>query len=304
MSYSKGKYLLSLMATLALSGCSDLELLNPKGSVGEQEKNLILLSMGVMLCVVIPVVALSLFFAWHYRASNPNAKHDPTWHHSTAIEIVVWGIPMAIIAFLGWKIWVTTHALDPYKKLDSAAAAVEVDVVALNWKWLFIYPQYGVATVNVLNIPVNRPINFHLTSDSNMNSFFIPRLGSQIYAMAGMETQLHLMGTEVGTYPGRSTAFSGPGFSGMHFPVHVQAEEQFNDWVKEAHNSINALDDTSYLALRKDSEDNPETIYGSVKPEIFQEITMQYDCTQENSLRREGDVSHCTQSGSVVMEKH
>ncbi|GAA4492542.1 hypothetical protein GCM10023158_08470 [Gluconacetobacter tumulicola] len=209
-----------------------------------------------------------------------------------------------VVSFLGWKIWHTTHELDPYKEISSATPAVEVDVVALNWKWLFIYPQYGVATINVLDIPVNRPINFRLTSDSNMNSFFIPQLGSQIYAMAGMETRLHLMGTETGTYLGRSTAFSGPGFSGMHFPAHVQTEEQFNEWIKAARASRDVLDDSAYLQLRKDSEDNPETIYGSVKPTLFQQVTAEYDCTKKNSLRHDGDLFHCTQPGSVVMENH
>ncbi|MCP1197181.1 ubiquinol oxidase subunit II [Acetobacter senegalensis] len=304
MSFRKSKNVLSILATLALSGCDSIELLNPKGSIGEQEKYLILLSMGVMLCVVIPVVGLSLYFAWHYRATNTKAYHDPTWHHSTVIEIVVWGIPIMIVAFLGWKIWVTTHELDPYKELASTAPAVEVEVVALNWKWLFIYPQYGIATVNLLHIPVDRPINFHLTSDSNMNSFFIPQLGSQIYAMAGMETQLHLQGTQVGTYIGRSTAFSGPGFSGMKFPTRVESEDQFKEWVKEAHSNFNVLDDNSYLQLRKDSEDNPEAIYGSVTPRLFEEITTQYDCSRKNSLWRNGDVSHCTEVGSVVMENH
>lgn len=300
MSYKKYRYLGSSIFTLVLGGCSDLELLSPKGTIGEHEKSLILLSMGIMLCVVIPVVGLSMFFAWRYRASNRNATYAPTWAHSTGVEVVVWSIPIVVISFLGWTIWRTTHELDPYKPLVAGRPAVEVDVVALNWKWLFIYPEYGVATVNTLSIPVDRPINFHLTSDSMMNSFFIPQLGSQVYAMAGMETQLHLMGTVPGTYMGRSTAFSGPGFSGMQFPTHVLTDDQFAAWLQTAHASSATLDGDAYLGLRKDSEDNPEALYGHVAPHLFGDITTQYDCRMQNSLRRVGDVTRCDVHAAVM----
>ena len=184
---------------LPLAGCNQLELMNPKGSIGTQEKDLILIALGLMLLVVIPVMVLTVAFAWRYRESNTRATYAPKWAHSTGIEAVVWSIPCVIVATLAVLVWKTTHSLDPYRPLESDVAPVNVEVVALNWKWLFIYPDYGVATVNRLPIPVGTPINFRLTSESIMNSFFIPQLGSQIYAMAGMETQLHLIADQAGT---------------------------------------------------------------------------------------------------------
>lgn len=207
---------LGALASLLLSGCN-LELLSPKGSIGEQEKSLILVALFVMLLVVIPVIVLTLWFAWRYRETNTRAAYAPTWAHSTTIEIVVWGIPCLIVAFLGVLIWNTTHKLDPYRPLASQVEPVEIEVIALNWKWLFIYPQYGVASLNQLAIPVGTPINFRLAAESMMNAFFIPQLGSMVYTMAGMQTRLHLIADTPGVYLGQSAAYSGAGFSDMHF---------------------------------------------------------------------------------------
>jgi len=195
---------------------------------------------------------------------------------SNAIEAVVWSIPCVIVLFLAVLIWRTTHSLDPYRALESSVAPVRVEVVALNWKWLFIYPDYGVATVNRLAVPVGTPINFRLTSESMMNSFFIPQLGSQIYAMAGMQTQLHLIADVPGTYAGLSSAFSGPGFSDMHFDTLAMPRERFDAWVSQARNAPAALDDATYRVLEQPSTKAPVTTYARVTPGLFDSIVDRY----------------------------
>jgi cytochrome o ubiquinol oxidase subunit 2 len=267
---------LSPLLLLPFTGCSQYALLDPQGSVGAQEKTLILLALGVMLLVVIPVIALTLVFAWRYRETNTQATYAPRWAHSTGIEVVVWSIPCLIVAFLSVLIWNTTHVLDPYRPLDSAVKPVNVDVVALNWKWLFIYPDYGIATVNRLEIPANTPINFKLTSDSIMNSFFIPQLGSQVYAMAGMQTQLHLIADAPGIYEGRSSAFSGPGFSDMHFDTVATYPEAFAAWVRTAKASSAHLDDATYTSLAQPSSKTPVMVYGDVVSGLFDSIVAQF----------------------------
>ena len=261
-----------ILAPLALGGCDQLVLLDPKGAIGVQEKFLTLLALGIMSAVVIPVMALTLFFAWRYRASNRKAVYAPNWEHSTKIELVVWSIPCCIVFFLALLIWGSTHKLDPYRPLTSEVAPLRVDVVALNWKWLFIYPDYGIATVNRLAIPAGTPINFRLTSESMMNSFFIPQLGSQVYAMAGMQTQLHLIADQPGIYAGRSSAFSGPGFSDMHFDTTAMPAEQFQAWIAAATAAPLILDHAAYDALAKPSLKTPPATYGRVEPGLFDGI--------------------------------
>ena len=258
-----------------LGGCS-MVLFDPKGDIGVQEKNLILIALGLMLLVVIPVIALTLYFAWRYRESNTKAKYAPTWAHSTAIEIVVWTIPCIIVATLAVLIWKTTHILDPYKPIESNVKPVRVEVVALNWKWLFIYPDYGVASVNQLALPVDTPVDFRLTAESLMNSFFIPQLGSQVYAMSGMQTQLHLIANSEGTYAGRSSAFSGPGFSDMDFNTVVTSRGEFDAWVAHAKASPKALDVAAYDVLQQPSRKNAVTLYSNVAPGLFDGIVYQY----------------------------
>lgn len=253
---------------LLLSGCT-IELLSPKGDIGHQAKSLILVSLFLMLMVVIPVIILTLVFAWRYRDSNTKATYAPKWAHSTKIEIVVWTIPCVIVAFLGILIWTSTHKLDPYRPLDSQVEPVEVEVVALNWKWLFIYPQYGVASLNQLAIPVDTPINFKITSESMMNSFFIPQLGSMVYAMAGMQTQLHLIADTPGVYLGQSAAYSGEGFSDMHFKTYATSRAEFDAWIAEAKRSSTPLTASVYRALEQPSTKDPVTLYSSVAPALF-----------------------------------
>ena len=276
-----------------LGGCN-IELMNPQGDIGQQEKTLILVALGLMLAVVIPVIALTLYFAWRYRASNTSATYAPKWAHSTAIEIVVWTIPCVIVAFLAVLIWRTSHTLDPYRPLESEVAPVRVEVVALNWKWLFIYPDYGVASVNRLEIPANTPINFELTSESMMNSFFIPQLGSQVYAMAGMETQLHLIADHPGIYAGRSSAFSGPGFSDMHFDTVATSPAAFNAWVGEAKQSPLTLDEATYQTLKKPSIKNPVAIYAGVAPDLFAHVVSQYTPSMTENMASADKAPLCT----------
>jgi cytochrome o ubiquinol oxidase subunit 2 len=263
------------LAVLLLSGCN-LELLSPKGDIGMQEKSLILIATGLMLLVVVPVIAMTLIFAWRYRASNTKATYAPKWSHSTAIEAVVWVIPCVIIAILGTITWRSTHALDPYKPLQHQAKPLTIQAVSMDWKWVFIYPDYGVASVNELAMPTNVPVHFEITSDSVMNAFFIPQLGSQIYAMAGMKTQLNLIASEPGKYAGLSSNYSGAGFSDMHFTAIATTEQGFQDWISRAKASTASLDDQTYHALTQPSEKVPVAYYTHVKPGLFDSIIGQY----------------------------
>lgn len=258
-------------AVMLLGGCN-MEILSPKGDIGAQEKTLLFTATGLMLIVVIPVIIMILTFAWKYRASNTKADYQPKWAHSTAIEVVVWTVPCIIVAILAVITWRSTHALDPYKPLVSEHKPVTIEVVSLDWKWLFIYPEYDIATVNEIAFPVDVPVNFRITSASVMNSFFIPQLGSQIYSMAGMETKLHLNARESGTYAGISANYSGAGFSGMRFKAIATSQEGFDNWVKEAKASGASLTPAVYQELTKRSERNPVVKYASVPPSMFDYI--------------------------------
>lgn len=265
-----------LAGLLMLSGC-DAVLFDPKGPIGESEKSLILTATYLMLVVVIPVIFMTLWFAWRYRDTKQSkATYTPNWAHSTKIEIVVWGIPCLIILALGILTWKSTHELDPRAEIVDGGEPIEVQVVSMDWKWLFIYPEQGIATVNELAMPVDRQVRFHITSDTVMNSFFVPQLGSQIYAMAGMENRLHLIGNEVGTYDGISASYSGAGFADMHFKAHVMSEGDFDAWIEKARGSSKVLDDAGFAALQEPSEDVAPTFYGQVKPHLYQQIMAPY----------------------------
>ncbi|MGF6484249.1 ubiquinol oxidase subunit II [Paraburkholderia sp. JPY419] len=262
---------------LLLSGCSNLDILNPKGSVGLAERDLIATSVWAMLIVVVPVILMTLFFAWRYRASNRNAEYKPGWTHSTAIEVVVWTIPALIILFLAVLTWKSTHELDPYRPLESQIKPINVEVVALDWKWLFIYPDLGIASVNQLAIPVGTPVNFRITSDTVMNSFFIPQLGGQIYAMAGMQTRLHLIADHTGDYAGLAANFSGKGFSDMKFRTLAWSPEEFNAWVEKVRASSDRLDMDRYHAVSEPSEKDPVRYFSTVDPKLFNNIIAKYN---------------------------
>jgi cytochrome o ubiquinol oxidase subunit II len=274
------RWLIPLGSGLAttLAGCSgNFPLLDPKGSVGVAEKSLIATATGAMLLVVVPVIILTLLFAWRYRASNRNAVYAPKWAHSTAIEVVVWAIPAVIILFLGVLTWRTSHELDPYKPLESNVKPINVEVVALDWKWLFIYPDLGIATVNQLALPVGTPVNFNITSDSVMNSFFIPQLGTQVYAMAGMQTRLHLIADQPGNFEGLSANYSGRGFSDMKFRTLATSQGDFDAWVKKVKASAGSLSMDQYAAVAQPGEKAPVQYFSTVDPKLFNNIIAKYN---------------------------
>lgn len=265
---------ISLVLVL-VTGC-DAVMLNPKGVIALQERNLIFTALGLMMIVVIPTFILTFIFAWKYRESNKNAKYDPNFTHSTIVEVVCWGVPIIICCILGTIIWNTTHKLDPYKPLDSNIKPVTIEVVALDWKWLFIYPEQNIATVNFVEFPINTPVNFKITADAPMNSFWIPQLSGQVYAMAGMQTKLHIMVTEVGDYNGNGASYSGAGFSGMKFIAKATSNEEFNQWISQVHTSPNNLTGAEYLELVKPSENNPVKYYGQVRDKLYDDIIMRF----------------------------
>jgi cytochrome o ubiquinol oxidase subunit 2 len=266
---------------LTLTGC-DFVVMAPSGDIAVQQRDLILVSTGLMLLIIIPVIALSLYFAWHYRASNTSAKYDPSWHHSMRLEIVIWAAPLLIIIVLGAITWVSTHKLDPYRPLDRIDASrplrpdvkpLEVEVVALDWKWLFIYPELGIATVNELAAPVDVPINFKITSTSVMNSFYVPALAGQIYAMPGMQTALHAVINKEGVFDGFSANYSGAGFSHMRFKFHaLNKKDAFPQWVAAVKSRGTMLNRDTYLKLEKPSEKTPIIYYAGADKDLFHAI--------------------------------
>ncbi|WP_245748950.1 ubiquinol oxidase subunit II [Oceanisphaera psychrotolerans] len=259
-----------------LAGCEG-GVLDPKGQVGADEKYLIIVATCLMLLVVVPVIVMTLFFAWKYREGRDHEIYAPKWSHSTKIELTVWLVPIIIIVILGVITWRSTHDLDPYKPLVHEKDHITVEVVSLNWKWLFIYPEQGVASVNELAFPTDVPVEFKITSDTTMNSFFIPQLGGQIYSMAGMETKLHLIANKPGTYDGFSANYSGEGFTGMQFKaIATEDEADFDAWVNKLKQQPRTLNPASYQALAEPSENNPVAYYGQVEPGMFQHILMQF----------------------------
>jgi len=261
---------------LVLSGCSG-GVLDPKGQIGIDEKNLIIIATVLMLLVVIPVIVMTLYFAWKYRDTQTHEIYAPKWAHSNKIEAFVWAVPIVIVIILGVITWQSTHSLDPYKPIEGKGKHLTVEVVSLNWKWLFIYPEQGIATVNELVFPANVPVEYKITSESTMNSFFIPQLGSQIYSMAGMQTKLHLIANEPGTFKGISANYSGAGFSGMKFnAIATPTQGDFDQWVSDVKAQGNSLTKATYDQLAKASENNPVTYYGRVDKDLFDTIIMKY----------------------------
>jgi cytochrome o ubiquinol oxidase subunit 2 len=251
---------------------SALGVLDPHGPVGAAEKLILLDSLVIMLAIVVPLILATFGVAWWFRASNTRARYRPRWEFSGTLELIVWAIPLLVITFLGGIAWFGSHALDPYRALSSSTQPLEVEVVSLDWKWLFIYPNDGIAAVNELVIPVGRPVHFRLTSSGVMNSFFVPQLGSQIYTMAGMASQLNLQADGVGTYPGLSAQFSGQGFADMHFDVRAMPAQAYADWITEAKTAQRRLDTAAYSALVQPSENVSPVVYGTVEPQLFDSI--------------------------------
>lgn len=287
--YNKNLGLLSLIAgAVLLSGC-DSALLNPKGQIGLEQRSLILTAFGLMLIVVIPAVLMAIGFAWKYRASNKDAKYSPNWSHSNKVEAVVWTVPILIILFLAVLTWKTTHSLEPSKPLAHDEKPITIEVVAMDWKWFFIYPEQGIATVNEIAFPANTPVEFKVTSNSVMNSFFIPRLGSQIYAMAGMQTRLHLIANEPGTYNGISASYSGAGFSGMKFDAIATPDRAgFDQWVAKVKQSAQTMNDMdTYEKLAAPSEYHKVEYFSSVKPGLFVDVINKFMSHGDNGMKME-----------------
>ena len=260
--------MLPLSMLLPLSACNR-GILDPVGPIGAQEKQLLINSTAIMLAIIIPTMIATLAFAWWFRRGNTKAEYRPDWEYSGAIEMVVWAIPALTVMLLGGIAWIGSHDLDPGRPLPSKNPALNVDVVSLDWKWLFIYPDQGIATVNQLIVPVGTPVSFRLTSATVWNSFFVPQMGSMIYTMPRMTTRLNLQANKPGTYNGLSSHFSGDGFPGMQFQVQVLPPGQFASWEQGAHGSALKLDGPGYAQLSKPSSYVKPMTYGAVAPGLF-----------------------------------
>jgi cytochrome o ubiquinol oxidase subunit II len=270
---------LTIVPAVAMSGCglvAHTPVFDPKGPVALAERDLLLIATEVMLIVIIPVFVLTFWFAWRYRASNTEARYMPEWSYSAPIDAVIWLVPALIVALLGYLVWTSTHRLDPYRQVASEIAPLEVDVVAQDWKWLFLYPEQKIATVNELVFPSGRPLRLKLTSDTVMNSFYVPGLGGQIYAMAGMQTRLHLLADEPGRFVGRNTQYSGGGFPDQQFEAIAASRADFDAWVAKVRQSQDTLDGAAYEELAKPSERHPVTYYATFEPGLFDRIIAKY----------------------------
>jgi cytochrome o ubiquinol oxidase subunit 2 len=253
----------------------NIQVLNPKGTVAYDERNLIIFTVILGSFVLLPVFAMTFWIAWKHREGNKKATYKPDWDHSVVAETLWWGIPTAIIVVLSIVTWTTSHSLDPHKPLGNAAP-VKIQVVALDWKWLFIYPEQRIASVNYVQFPVNEPVQFEITSNGPMNSFWIPQLGSQIYAMAGMSTHLNLEAAQVGDYRGSSANISGAGFAGMTFTARASSGDEFNAWVAGTQSASSKLDMKALKVLAKPSENYPPATYASVTPGLYNRVQAQF----------------------------
>ena len=260
-----------LIGAATLSGCTE-GVLDPKGPIATAERQILFNSLGIMLAIVIPTILATLGVAYWFRSSNKHARYLPDFTYSGRIEMLVWSIPIMTVLLAGGVAWVGSHDLDPPKPSTSAAKPVKIQVVSLDWKWLFIYPEQGIATVNQLTIPVGTPVSFELTSSGVMNSFWVPQLGGQIYTMAGMTTRLHLQADDLGTYRGASANYSGAGFADMRFSVDTVAAEKFAQWVSATRSSGPTLDPQTYGDLAKPSAAVVPFTYRSVAPDLFNHI--------------------------------
>jgi len=269
--------LLSLCIAASLEGCSTILLFDPKGPIGDGERLVILIAIGLMLIVVLPVLVMNILFFYKYRATNPKATYMPKWSYSAKIDLVIWLVPIAIVTGLAILTWRETHNLAPSKPIDTdAKSSIRIEAVSLDWKYMFIYPDRDLATVNELVFPVKVPLSFRITSDTVMTSFFIPQLGSQIYAMGGRQTRLHLMADEPGVYRGQNQQFSGSGYADMHFQAKAVSQEEFEAWVQKVKQSGEKLDLAGLEELRKPTHGYPVTHYSSVMPDLFDHIIGQY----------------------------
>ncbi|MFI4847312.1 MAG: ubiquinol oxidase subunit II [Candidatus Makana argininalis] len=259
---------------MCLSGCKEIVIMFPKGQIGIEQRNLIIISLILMLLLIIPIIAITFIFILKYKSSNLNSKYNPDWCYSKKIEFFIWSIPIVIVSILSYITWNSTHELDQKKKIISKNKTINIQVISLDWKWLFIYPKNNIATINEIVFPVNIPIKFEITSDSVMNSFFIPQLGSQIYAMSGMNSILNLISNKSGNYKGISSNFSGKGFYGMKFKVIVTPNKyDFLKWIKKVKSSFNIIKDIKdYEKISYPSEKNKIQYFSFVIPKLYQYV--------------------------------
>ena len=276
----KRLHYLMWLPLLTLSGCHAI-ILNPPGDVARQQSHTMVVSTLIIALIIVPVLVAVAVIAWRYRASNKKARYDPEWEHSTQLELVVWSVPLVIVIAIGAISWIGTHRLDPYRSLDRIAPGqpvtastptLEVEAVSLRWKWLFFYPQYGIATVNELAAPINVPIHFKLTSDPMMDSFFIPALAGQVYTMAGMQTILNGVMSTPGRYKGFSSNFSGMGFTDMRFSFYAMQPTKFKLWVKKVRTQGSRLDRQEYNKLYQPERHSPIRYYAAFQPDLYDRI--------------------------------
>lgn len=277
--------ILLLIACVALSALyistQNVAVLEPKGMIGEKQRDLIYIASILMFIIVIPVFIMTFAFAWRYRKSNKTAKYTPDWDHQKTAEFLWWGVPFVVIVILGFFTWKTSHELNPFKPIENGKKPIVIQAVALEWKWLFIYPEEGIATVNYVQFPENTPIAFEITADAPMNSFWIPQLGGQIYAMPAMRTKLHLLANEPGEFQGTSANLSGKGFAGMKFTAKASTQEEFRSWIQQTKGSANHLNWSEYERLVKPSEYNRRAFYVLDHNDLFDRIIMQYGSPQK-----------------------
>jgi cytochrome o ubiquinol oxidase subunit 2 len=277
-----------IVLAAALTWGTNVAVLNPKGSIAREQFDLIVFTSLLSLVVVIPVFLLTFYIAWKYRATNTKARYQPEWDRSKLLEAVWWLIPLALITVLAVVTWVSTHKLDPYRPLESDKKPVMVQVIALQWKWLFIYPEENIATVNHIEFPVDRPVNFYITSDAPMNSFWIPQLGGQIYAMSGMQTKLHLMADTPGVYNGSSANISGSGFADMKFTATATSEAKYQQWLEKVRQSPRQLDTHTYDQLAGPSKRDPVRYYASRDEDLYDTVITKY-MMHDMGTRKEQD---------------
>ena len=258
---------------MALASCNE-GVLDPRGPVGKAERVILYDATAIMLAVVIPVILLTLVFAWWFRARNKRAHYRPDWEYSGRIEMIIWSIPALIVLFLGGIAWTGSHDLDPAVPLAESTVPLDVEVISLDWRWLFIYPHEGIASLNRLVVPAGVPLRFRLTSTTVMNSFFVPQLGSQIYAMPNMVTRLNLKADQPGTFEGLSAQFSGDGFSDMRFDLVSTDAEAFKAWVSAAKTQGGVLDAKTFGALSRPAKADGVQTYAQVSEGLFDSISV------------------------------
>ena len=307
MKKKRNKIIIGFLSLVVLSlfiwylSTLNFEVLNPKGTIALQESNLIYFALLLSLVVVVPVFSLLIIFAYKYRENNPKkVDYKPDWDKNSLLEFSWWFFPAVLIAILGVVTWQTSHSLNPFKPINSKVQPLRIDVISLQWRWLFIYPTYRVASINYLPLPINTPIDFHLTSDAPMNSFWIPQLAGQIYSMPGMSTQLHIMATVNGNYRGLSANISGLGFANMSFVAAVRSNQTFQTMMKNMSQVRQTLNYASFLKLAKPSLNSKVEYFSKVNPAIYDQLIMSYVNHYQPTTTKSTNQTHLTKIGMIM----